>query len=605
MAIVADGHGGRVYLSPDDAHIKAADVPRPKDYPDGLLQGKIAVNVPLYGMNKFSDLFTPRQLISLTTFSDLISEAIVQAEKDARLVMDSTDERGLDAGGCGAKAYAEAVGIYLAMIVSKITGYHNSFCSWHSSGEKMQTVFARQAIPMVWDYAEANPFCLSSGCWDNFVEWVYKCIKLFPSNSQGFADQLDATKISGSSIVISTDPPYYDNIGYADLSDFFYIWLRRSLKNVYPKLFSTMLVPKAEELIATPYRFDGSKEKAKEFFESGMLQAFSKMRSIVSPNYPVTVYYAFKQSENQDDDKNDSAGVVSSGWETMLQAIIKAGFSITGTWPLRTEMMSRAVARNTNALASSIAIVCRPRVEDAPSISRRAFEVELREALKAGLHDLQSGNIAPVDLAQASIGPGIAVYSKYKEILGADGKPMMVRQALILINHELDAYLNAQEGDLDPDSRFCIGWFEEYGLETADYGRAEVLAKAKLSNLMKLVEDGVLESARGKVRLKTRKEIGESNRTAKNPSIWTIVQRLCYSRSSQDVKKTAEILASCDASELENIKALSYRAYNICERKGWTDEALAYNDLVSIWSTLNREAADIRKKAPLQGELEL
>jgi putative DNA methylase len=289
----------------------------------------------------------------------------------------------------------------------------------------------------------------------------------------------------------------------------------------------------------------------------------------------------------------------------MLQAIIKAGFSITGTWPLRTEMMSRAIAMNANALASSIAIVCRPRPDDAPSISRRAFEAELREALKLGLHGLQSGNIAPVDLAQASIGPGIAVYSKYKEILGADGKPMTVRQALILINHELDAYLNAQEGNLDPDSRFCIGWFEEYGLETAEYGRAEVLAKAKLSNLTNLVADGVLESARGKVRLKTRKEIGESNSTAKNPSVWTMVQRLCYSRSSQDIEKTAEQLASYDTSDLENIKALSYRAYNICERKGWTDEALAYNDLVSIWSTLNKGAIDIRKKVPRQKELGL
>jgi putative DNA methylase len=425
-------------------------------------------------------------------------------------------------------------------------------------------------------------------------------------NREGFASQADAqTNLINREIVISTDPPYYDNIGYADLSDFFYIWLRRSLNNVYPKLFSTMLVPKAEELIATPYRFGGNKKNAKAFFENGMLKAFKRMRETVSQDYPLTAYYAYKQTENKEYKNKTTIETASSGWETMLQAIITAGFSITGTWPLRTEQAYRMVGMNSNALASSIAIVCRPRAENASSISRRAFEEELREALRAGLRGLQSGNIAPVDLAQASIGPGIAVYSKYKEILGAGGKPMTVRQALILINHELDAYLNAQEGDLDPDSRFCIGWFEEYGLETGDYGRAEVLAKAKLSNLTKLVEDGVLESARGKVRLKTRKEIGESNKAAKNPSIWTIVQRLCYSRSNQDIEKTAELLASCDASELENIKALSYRAYNICERKGWADEALAYNDLVSIWSTLNKEAADIHKKVPRQGELGL
>jgi putative DNA methylase len=606
MAVVADGNGGRVYLSPNDAHIKAADVPKPQDYPDGVLQGKAAVNVPLYGINKFSDLFTPRQLTSLTMFSDLISEAIAQVEKDAIATGISKNTGGLAAGGVGTKAYAEAVGVYLACALDKLADWGSSFCSWNINREGVRNTFARQAIPMIWDYVETNVFSDSTGCWNNCLEWIYKCIKTFTPNTKGFVIQKDAAQpYLDHSIVISTDPPYYDNIGYADLSDFFYIWLRHSVKNVYPQLFSTMLVPKAEELVATPYRFKDGKTEAKRFFENGMLQAFKGMRKTVSFDYPLTVYYAFKQSESEGSEENEITRTASSGWETMLQAIIRAGFSITGTWPLRTERSGRTISLGSNALASSIAIVCRPRAEDAPSISRRAFEAELREALKAGLHGLQSGSIAPVDLAQASIGPGIAVYSKYKEILGADGKPMTVRQALILINHELDAYLNAQEGNLDPDSRFCISWFEEYGLETADYGRAEVLAKAKLSNLMKLVDDGVLESARGKVRLKTRKEIGESNRTVKKPSVWTLVQRLCYSRSNQDMEKTAELLASCDASELENIKALSYRAYNICERKGWTDEALAYNDLVSIWSTLNKEAADIRKKVPRQGELGL
>jgi putative DNA methylase len=606
MAIVADGQGGRIYLSPNTAHIKTADVPNPEDYPDGILQGKVAVNVPLYGLNNFSDLFTPRQLTALVAFSDLVNDAIAQAQTDALTAGLPVNDRGLDAGGNGARAYGEAVGVYLAFILDKLTDYSTNLCSWHNSGEKMRNTFARQALPMVWDYAEVNLFSKSSGCWDNCIEWIHKCLNYAMPNIHGYVIQKDATQISFNDvIVISTDPPYYDNIGYADLSDFFYIWLRRSLQKVYPKLFSTMLVPKGEELVATPYRFDGNKERAKEFFEDGMLKVFQKIRMAVNPDFPLIVYYAFKQSESAEDEETENSETSSSGWETMLQALIKAGFFITGTWPLRTEMSSRAVAQNANALASSIAIVCRPRPEDAPETVRRSFLSELREALKTGLHDLQSGNIAPVDLAQASIGPGIAVYSKYKNIYEADGSPLTVRQALVLINQELDAYLGAQEGELDGESRFCVAWFEQHGFGEGPYGDANTLLRARMASEQRLTDSVILEAKHGKVRLKRRNEF-TLDWFSKSEIVWAIVQHLCRALDEADgLERCGVIMADLSPSTLDQVKALSYRVYRICDGKGWAEEALAYNNLVAMWGSLEGKIKETKMRKPTQGELEL
>jgi putative DNA methylase len=609
MAIVAEGNGGRVYLSPDKAHIKTANVSKPDDYPDGVLQGKVAVSVPLYGFTTFASLFTPRQLIALTTFSDLVGKAIVQAQTDALAAGFFNDDKGLDDGGTGTRAYGEAVGVYLACAIDRITMTGNSLVRWNSSGEKAQHCFGRQALPMLWDYAEPNIFAEATGSWSAAIFYSNDSIPKFISKQIGRVHQKDASQISVNSIVISTDPPYYDNICYADLSDFFYIWLRRSLNKVYPELFSTMFVPKAEELVATSYRFEGNKQKAKSFFESGMLQAFKCMRQTVSQDYPLTVYYAYKQTESEEDEETTRTETGSSGWETMLQAIINAGFSITGTWPLRTEMRTRQVAMNTNALASSIAIVCRPRHEDAPSTTRRLFQIELQEALKTGLHELQSGNIAPVDLAQASIGPGIAVYSKYKEILKVDDPVMTVHDALVMINHELDAYLSAQEGTLDSNSRFCVAWFEEYGMEAAEYGRAETLAKAKLAHIQDLVNEGILESGRGKVRLIKRSELPEDWNIKKVRSIWAMVQGLCramHNGGKEGAAAAMAEIAKSDPGAIENIKSLAYRAYMIAERKGWTDEALAYNGLVSMWSDISAKMNKLsREQSKPQLELGL
>lgn len=597
VTIIADGPHGRIYLPANEQHeIIVNHLTKPNFANDANMpQNPRWFSPPAFGLETYNSLFTPRQLTTLLTFSDLVSEVMAKAHKDAITGGLPDNETGIDDGGQGAKAYSEAIGVYLACAIDKAIDYNSSICSWHTSGEKMRNTFARQAIPMVWDFAESNPFSDRSGCWDNCVEWVVKCLQYATPNTKAYVTQCDAMKMPiKDSIVISTDPPYYDNIGYADLSDFFYVWLRHSLKEVYPKLFSTMLVPKAEELIATPYRFEGNTNKAREFYEEGMLQAFSRMRETVSPDYPLTVYYAFKQSESEESDNGNGKETASTGWESMLQALIRAGFAITGTWPLRTEMANRPVAHDTNALASSIALVCRLRTDDAPSTTRRAFLAELREALKIGLSDLQSGNIAPVDLAQASIGPGMAVYSKYSEVLEADGKPMSVRAALVLINQELDAYLTAQEGTMDTDSRFCIAWFEQYGLQSGKYGDADVLARAKSTNLQELVNDGVLEMTHGNVRLKRRDELPEKWEAIREKTVWTMVQQLCRCVSQKSLAETAQYIIDLGSSEAEKAKALAYRAYIAAERRGWTEEALAYNGLVTAWPELMEKVNELR-----------
>lgn len=612
MAIVADGDHGREYLSPDKLHIQTADVPKPNEYPDALLpHNPRDFKTPNYGMRTFSDLFTSRQLTTLVTLSDLIGDAIAKVKQDAISAKLPDDNIGLDDGGVGACAYAEAIGVYLAFCLDKETDYSSSICTWNVSRDGLRNTFSRQAIPMIWDFAETNIFSDQSGCWDNCVEWVAECISCFTPNAQGFATQQDATQLGNQvPIVISTDPPYYDNIGYADLSDFFYIWLRRSLDKIYPNLFSTMLVPKAEELVATPYRFNGDAEKARDFFEDGMYSAFSKMRETSSPEYPLTIYYAFKQSES-DEDSTNVAGtkIVSTGWESMLSALIKAGFTVTGTWPMRTERPGRTISIESNALASSIALVCRPRPENAPSISRRKFLSELKERLKEGLHYLQTGNIAPVDLQQAAIGPGMEVYSKYSEVLEADGTPMNVHEALVLINQELDAYLNAQEGGMDSDSRFCIAWYELHGLNAGKSGEADTLARAKLAHLHELVADGVLEHARGVTRLKGRNELPEKWDVSRENTVWTMVQRLCRLLEQGGGIGAAAVamreLSTPNYENLENIKSLAYRAYLAAERQHATAEAFAYNSLVSAWPELLERMDQLKQEVPEQTKLNI
>lgn len=602
MAIVAEGQRGRIYIAPDEVQIAAADVPMPDDYP----QGKLAyypghLNTNVYGLDEFWKLFTNRQLTALTTFSALVGEAQRKAEADAVAAGLADDGVGLADGGTGARAYGEAVGVYLAFVVDKLTDYHSSICSWHASGEKMRNVFGRQAIPMTWDYAEGNPLCSSSGSFDNMLKWVYEDVASLPGTVlDGTVRQFDAQSDNGMrGILVSTDPPYYDNIGYADLSDFFYVWLRQSLRRTYPKLFSTMLVPKHEELVATPYRENRGKEGARDFFEEGMFSTFKQVNKYAREDVPVTIYYAFKQSETET--KNDVESTASTGWETMLSAIIRAGFSITGTWPMRTEMANRSIASGSNALASSIVLVCRKRPEDAPMGTRRDFVMALKRELGSALDKLRSSNIAPVDLAQSAIGPGIGVYSRYSQVLEADGSPMTVRAALQLINQEVDAYFSDQDGELDRESRFCVDLYTQKAFDTIKFGEADVLARAKNVSIEGLAAQGLLASVKGNVHLLDRSEVSE--RVDFKAPTWLTTQQLTHALEEGGVTACAKIVSQTLGGRADGAKALAYRLFTIADKRNWQQEAFAYNSLVTAWPEIQSKAAQLAVERPMQDSL--
>lgn len=608
MAVVAEGKRGRLYVTPDESQIAAANVGRPSDYPDG----RIAVNPRdirshHYGMDYFSQLFTNRQLTAMTTFSDLVQEAQQIAYADAVAAGMPDDGIGLSDGGTGALAYGQAVGVYLAFLVDQLANHLSSICSWHSRNSQLRNVFARQAIPMTWDFAEANPFSNSSGSYANLYERMVKAFSGLSAGelSEGRAVQFDAQSDNGMrGIAISTDPPYYDNIGYADLSDFFYVWLRRSLRNTYPKLFSYMLVPKAEELVATPYRFDGSKQRAKEFFEDGMFRTCKQIYEYARPDIPVTIYYAFKQSET--DEVKGDAKTASSGWETMLAAIVRAGFAITGTWPMRTEMANRSIASGSNALASSIVLVCRKRPEGAPMCTRRELVSALRRELRPALEKLQQSNIAPVDLAQSAIGPGMGVYSRYAKVLEADGSEMGVRAALQIINEEIDAFFNDQSDNLDRESRFCAELFKQTGFSTIKYGEAEVLANAKNVSIQRCEDLHLLDADKGEVRLLKRDEVTLCTDITARPA-WALTQVLAHELDVNGIVGAAQLIArnAVTADMAECARALAYSLFVVSDKKGWTQDAYAYNALVTSWADIVREAAEQRRNPIVQESFDL
>ena len=609
MAIVAEGNKKRIYLSPDDENEKIANSAKPEWKPETELIGKAAANVSLYGLQTHSKLFTSRQLVALNTFSDLVSKVRETIRQNATSIEMLNGDFSTTQEEVSTTAYADAVATYLSFAVDRCIDYWSSIATWHSSNQQVRCTFARQAISMTWDYIEANPFSNSSGGWISLYSSTIEALQNIPCSAKGVASQIDATssEIYRESIVVSTDPPYYDNICYADLSDFFYVWLRRSLSSVYPELFSTLLVPKEPELVATPYRFNGKKQKAKEFFETGLKKAFQRMRKMASNRYPLTIYYAFKQTETEINRKNGKSTIASTGWETMLEGLIRAGFSITGTLPMRSEQHHRMIANNSNALASSIALVCRPRPEDAPSTTRRQFLKQLQKEFPADLATLQQGNIAPVDLAQASIGLGMSVFSRYSKVLEADGNPMRVRTALQIINSYIDEFLNEQEGEFDPDTRWALTWFEQYQFEEGQYGDAETLSKAKNTSIKGLEEAGILTAKNGKVRLLKREELPENWNPAKDDRTpdWEATQYLIQTLDKQGETGAAKLLAQLgDKGEI--CRDLAYRLYVICDRQGWTQEAISYNSLVTSWSEINRLAAmEQQQTKQIQGELEV
>jgi putative DNA methylase len=591
MAVVAEGARSRVYLDPSEAMEAIARSAQPTWQPDVLMpENPRWFSPPLYGLKTFGDLFTPRQLVALTTFSDLVAEARERIRADALQTGMADDGRGLDAGGSGATAYAEAVATYLAFAASRAYDYGCSIATWRPKDNAMRSGMSKQAIPMTWDFAEGNPFGESSAGFVECATVVSKVVatSLAPhSGSAGHALQRNAAGAFpdgwATRPVISTDPPYYDNIGYADLSDFFYVCLRRILRQQFPNLFSTLAVPKAEELVATPYRHGGKKE-AEQFFLAGMTDAMHRVGESSHPAFPITIYYAFKQSETKD------KGTASTGWETFLAAVLRAGLSISGTWPVQTEGDNRQVGVGNNALASSIILVCRRRADDAPSISRKDFLRELKDELAEALVAMLGGEgnispIAPVDLAQAAIGPGMAVFSKYSAVLEANGEPMSVHTALTLINKQVDEALGGE--NFDADTNFCLGWFQDVGWSAGEFGTANVLAQAKATSVLAVEQAGVITAKGGKVKLlkpadyPTDWDPQHDNRTP----VWEALHQLVRALNQGGESAAGRLLARMPERSAD-IRRLAYWLYTLCERKGWAEDARGYNELVTAWHAI-------------------
>lgn len=585
MAVVAEGKGGRVYLAPTDDMETVAASAVPTWRPELELPGDMrAFWTPPYGVTHYHHLFTPRQLVALTTFSDLVGEARERIERDALAAGMPNDGKGLEAGGTGAKAYAEAVSVYLAFLLNQVANHSSTICGWNHPNTQMRSVFARQALPMTWDYAEANIFSESSGSYHNLIERMVKGFVALGSRTKGIAHQADAQNQNISAErVISTDPPYYDNIGYADLSDFFYVWLRKSLSQVLPSLFSTISVPKAEELVATPYRH-GNKQKAEKFFLDGMTLAIQRFASLAHPVAPLTIYYAFKQSETTEEE-----GTISPGWVSFLGAVQQAGLEVSGTWPVRTEKIGRVIGIGTNALASSIVLVCRKRLPEAPMATRREFVQALQRELPKALKDLQHGNIAPVDLPQSSIGPGMAIFSRYAKVVESDGKPMSVRTALQLINQAVDEFLSEQEAQMDDWTRFAITWFTQFGLKQGPYGDAQNIATARNVTVEGVRDAGILETGGGKVRLLGVDELDPdwSPTADTRCTVWEVVHHLIKRLNEGGEEAAAKLLKEVGGLG-EDARALCYRLYTLCEQKKWADEARAYNTLIGVWPGLTK-----------------
>lgn len=587
MAIVAEGVRCRVYLSPSVDQQEIAERAETEWQPNIEFAKNSRHMTPwAYGLSEFGHLFTQRQLVGLSTFSELVQEVIARCRCDAVAAGMENCDQGLEDGGEGALAYAQAVGVFLGFAIDRLAMTGNSLVRWNGVGEKAQHCFGRQALPMLWDFAEPNFLADATGSLSAAIFYSHDPIGGLPARPKGYVTQSDAQRQNISrNKVVSTDPPYYDNVPYADLSDFFYVWLRKTLRSVFPALYATLAVPKSEELVADSFRH-ASKNAAEVFFLDGMTQALRNVSEQSHPTFPITIYYAFKQSETI-----VGEGTGNTGWETFLQAMIDAGMAISGTWPMHTEMKTRQRAMESNALASSIVLVCRKRNSDAPTISRREFIRELNAVLPEALDEMTRGGVnspvAPVDLSQAIIGPGMAIFSQYAAVLEADGTPMGVKTALQLINRFL------AEDDFDHDTQFCLSWFEHLGWSIGKFGEADVLARAKGTSVAGLADSGVVDSSSGNLRLLRWAELPRDwtpEGDARTP-IWEALHQLIRALN-QDGESAAGALLARMPARAEPIRALAYRLYTLCERKGWAEEARAYNELVAAWSGIEQASTD-------------
>lgn len=603
MAIVAEGKRGRVYLPPTPEHELAAEVAAPPWKPDAPSRGTWASNAQgrRYGFNTFGDYFTKRQLTALVTLSDLVGEVRFKIMSDGHVTggFDEKDARSFAGGGGGLEAYADALSVYLAFAVDRCADFGNTCTRWVPGNQKVMNLFAKQAVAMAWDYPEAAVLQDVVGGFNPAIDFIAKCICVLPSGVPGVALQVDATQSDiAAGKVVSSDPPYYDNIGYADLSDFFYVWMSRSLQKIFPEVFTTLAVPKDAELVATAHRH-GSKANAEKFFLNGMTLAMQRMAEQANPVYPVTLYYAFKQSEGSGDD------TVNTGWDTFLEAVITAGFCVNGTWPMRSEQEHRMIGIGANALASSIVLVCRKRSSVMSSLSRRDFIVKLKDEIPKALAHLQAGNIAPVDLAQASIGPGMAIYTRYAHIIDASGARLSVREALGLVNQVLDEQLSEQEGNWDADTRWGVAWFDQNGFTSSEFGSAELLARAKNTSVTGLVQAGFVQSAAGKVRLLKSDELpGDwAPESDTRLTVWEMLHHLIRLQKQGEAPAAAMLARLGDKADAA--KELAYRLYGICEKKKRSTEAQLYNELIVIWPDLVARSKEAPAPAGRPGELNL
>jgi putative DNA methylase len=589
MAIVAEGPRQRYYIAPTDEHENAAGVTRPVAVPDAELpEQALGFRIQAYGMTTWSDLFTNRQLTILTTLCDLVREAY------DRIINDGANPD-----------YALAVATQLAFTVSKVADRNSVICTWADNREHARNTFVRQAIPMTWDFAESNPFSGSSGNFFGGVESIEQLIRSLPTHPAGKAIQESANSSAHTGMLISTDPPYYDNVGYSDLADFFYVWLRRSIGEFYPGLMSTMLTPKSQELVADPFRH-GSRQNAEQFFERGFTEIFTKLCETTPVDFPITVFYAFKQSET-----DGEGGHASTGWETLLEGMLQAGWAITATWPMRTELSRRMRNFDSNALASSIVLACRRRPANAGFIDRRDFIGALRSELPEALRNLEQAKIAPVDLRQAAIGPGMALFSRYARVNEPDGSPMRVRAALSLINQVLDEKLSQLEGDVSAGTRWCVEWFKQCGFDSGPFGTAEMLSKGIDTSITGLERAGVLTSRAGRVKLLSVRELPDFYDPAANDrtSEWEICLHLAKALQDRGADEAARLMATArdvPGIDLDDVRELSYLLYSIAEKKNWAETALLFNNLGTSWTDIEDASRKVTAgSAGGQGEFTL
>lgn len=589
IAIVADGGRRRVFVAPSDEHVTIARSAEPDYRPTTLISpDRRAFTPPDYGMKTFGDLFTDRQLVALNTYAALTREIITDIKRDAIAAGYNDDNIPLAKGGSGALAYSEAVSVYLSFGLSRLADVQNSLCMWETSKTQVRHLFTRQAIPILWDFGENNVFNDAAGDYRTSLSSIVRVIERFVPSNEGLEINHDAQTVKlPNEAVLSTDPPYYDNVGYADLADFFFCWLKPALKDIYPDLFGVLATPKREELIAAPYRH-GGKPGAEAFFMKGMTEALSNLSKQLSDDYPAAIYYAFKQSEIDQD------GISSAGWSTFLQATLDAGFSIVGTWPVRTELSNRMRGQGSNALANSVVLVCRKRQISAAIVSRAEFIRALKRELPNAILELQAANIAPADMPQSAIGPGMGVFSRYKAVIESDDSPMTVKSALQLINRELDEYLGGIQGEFDPDTRFAITWFEQHGMAKGDYGSADSLARARGISVESVKHAGIVESAGGKVRILSREELDDDwdPQNDGHLTIWECLQHLIKRHEEDGISDRTSIFLKKIESNADAVKDLAYCLYDISANKRKdAKEAIPYNALIADWTELTRQAA--------------